>query len=52
MPTSAEWGMNWTVAAYVVSWAVLIGYTRYVHARSRTAHEALQREARRTEVRS
>lgn len=52
MPTSAEWGLSWTIAAYAVSWAVLIGYTRYVNSRSKTAHEALLRESQRPEVRS
>lgn len=49
MNTSPDWGWSWTIAAYAVSWAVLVMYARYVIARSRTAHEALGREARRTE---
>ena len=50
MQMTPDWGMSWTVAAYAVSWVVLVMYARYVIARSRTAHEALGREARRTEV--
>ena len=52
MPTSPDWGWSWTIAAYVVTWAVLLGYTRYVGSRSAHAHEALEREARREEARS
>lgn len=52
MATSPDWGHGWTVAAYAVSWVVLIAYARYVGARSRSAHEALLREAHRAEVRS
>ena len=46
MQMSQEWGWSWTIAAYVVSWAVFIGYARYVVARSREAREALARESR------
>lgn len=49
MNTSPDWGWSWTIAAYAVSWAVLILYARYVGARARTAHEALVRDARREE---
>ena len=52
MPTSPDWGWSWTIAAYAVSWAVFLGYARYVSARSRTACEALHREARRQEDRA
>lgn len=52
MATSPDWGLGWTVAAYAVSWIVIVGYTRYVHARSRSAHDALLREAARQEARS
>lgn len=47
MQMTPDWGMSWTVAAYVVSWAVLLGYARYVRSRTRVAREALQREAAR-----
>lgn len=52
MPTSPDWGWSWTIAAYAVSWAVFLGYARYVSARSRVAHDALERETRRAEARS
>ena len=45
MPTSPEWGWSWTIAAYAVSWAVFLGYARYLASRSSAAHAALQREA-------
>lgn len=47
MQMTPEWGMSWTVAAYAVSWVVLLGYALYVRSRTRTAREALQREAAR-----
>lgn len=50
MAVSPEWGWSWTIAAYAVSWAVFLGYARYVTARSRTALEALRRETRTAEV--
>lgn len=45
MQMSADWGWSWTIAAYAVSWAVLLGYAHYVRTRSRVAFEALEREA-------
>ena len=45
MPTSPDWGWSWVVAAYAVSWAVLVGYARYLGARSRAAHESLRHDA-------
>lgn len=47
MQGTPDWGWSWTIAAYVVSWAVFIGYGRYVGARSRGAREALERETQR-----
>ena len=47
MQMSPEWGMSWTVAAYAVSWVVLLGYARYVRSRTQAAREALQREVAR-----
>ncbi|MBA3889144.1 MAG: hypothetical protein H0X64_01300 [Gemmatimonadaceae bacterium] len=44
MQMSADWGWSWTIAAYVVSWTVFLGYAHYVRTRSRVALEALQRE--------
>jgi hypothetical protein len=48
MQMSPDWGMSWTVAAYAVSWVVLLGYAQYVRSRTRGAREALQREAARS----
>jgi hypothetical protein len=45
MQMSPDWGMSWTIAAYAVSWVVLLGYAQYVRSRTRAAREALQREA-------
>lgn len=45
MQMTSDWGMSWTVAAYAVSWVVLLGYAQYVRTRTRAAREALQREA-------
>ena len=47
MQMSPEWGMSWTVAAYAVSWIVLLAYAGYVRSRTRTAREALEREVAR-----
>lgn len=47
MQMTPEWGMSWTVAAYAVSWMVLLGYAQYVRSRTRAAREALQREVAR-----
>jgi len=47
MPTSAEWGWSWAVAAHAVTWIVLVAYARYASRRSHAAHEALVRETRR-----
>lgn len=47
MQMTPEWGMSWTVAAYAVSWLVLLGYAQYVRSRTQAAREALQREVAR-----
>ncbi len=44
MPHGSDWGMGWALLAYGVSWAVMIGYLRYVNSRVGRAHEALARE--------
>ena len=47
MPTNSDWGMGWAIAAYAITWLVLILYARYVSSRSKSAQDALEREARR-----
>ena len=52
MANGPDWGWSWTIAAYAVTWIVILGYARYVGARSRHAHDMLRREAGRTEDRA